>query len=81
MLSKQVSYLANEYKLTDEIKEMTGYISMMQNKQMLGVNALEGRTLRERFARHAVLRELLKEPEVYSDSDSDSDDGNKMIQR
>ena len=46
MLSKQVSYLANEYKLTDEIKEMTGYISMMQNKQMLGVNALEGRTLR-----------------------------------
>lgn len=29
MLSKQVSYFANENKITDEIKEMTGYTSMM----------------------------------------------------
>ena len=40
---------------------------------MLGVNALEGRTLRERLARHSVLRELLKEPEYYDEDDSDED--------
>ena len=45
---------------------------------MLGVNALEGRTLRERLARHAVLRELLKEPEYYDEDDSSDEDNNPV---
>ena len=32
ILSKQLSYVANEAKLTDEIKEMTGYATLMQRK-------------------------------------------------
>ena len=47
---------------------MTGFVTMMQKKQMGGVNALEGRTIRERMARHAALREMLKEPVIEEDS-------------
>jgi len=47
---------------------------------MVGVNALEGRTLKERLARHVVLRELLKEPEIY-DSDSEEEEFQNNVRR
>ena len=53
------------------IRELTGFGPMMKRKEMMGVNALEGRALRERFARHSNLTELLKEP---VDGDEDSSD-------
>ena len=53
---------------------MTGYVTMVHRKEKDGVNALEGRSLRERMARHAELREILKEPVLADDSDSSDEE-------
>ena len=69
-----MSYASGNDKLDQDLKKMTGYVSMVHRKEKDGVNALEGRTLRERMARHAELREILKEPVLADDSDSSDED-------
>lgn len=41
--------------------------------QKFGVNSIEGRSLRERFTRHANLREILKEPDANEVDSSDEE--------
>ena len=52
---------------------MTGLVTMQESKQKDDIHALEGRTLRERMARHAELREMLKEPLIEEEDSSDEE--------
>ena len=73
-LQREMSYASGNEKLDQDLKKMTGYVTMVHRKEKDGVNALEGRSLRERMARHAELREILKEPVLADDSDSSDEE-------
>ena len=72
-LQREVSYTEGQSKMDNELKQMTGLATMQEMKQKDDIYALEGRTLRERMARHAELREMLKEPLIEEEDSSDEE--------
>ena len=73
LLSRELSYVGGQSKIENELKQMTGLVTMQESKQKDDIHALEGRTLRERMARHAELREMLKEPLIEEEDSSDEE--------
>ena len=67
----QPSFATNKLKIDEDLASMTGFSTMMHKKQMMGVNALEGRTLRQRMEKHSYLRDQLKVIVVDDDSSED----------
>ena len=67
-LKKAVSYVDGSFDVSEDIKKLTGYNTLMQGCGVVDVNTLESRTLLERMERHRAISDLLK---VQSDSDEE----------